>query len=377
MKYLLFALIGIVVLAGGFFFFHFQGNPGEEEPLFPQKEESMPGESIETGASKKEVLEQEESSASESAPAISQVEEATEEVVQKDFRMAFVLLIRSSSDATPGRINKINEIKNAFPNSFKTATRNLATMDTSSDIVIMTVDSGPDITSFLFDWGKYPQKFYEDHEDNFDFISFYTAFKDQQSQAHLPVSNAIKGIGNVNLMNSARGYGSGGRLKGLNFMGDITIFERLQLLTIEHSLNALKHETGHQWCCYIMDSREENGNVPLIQEYSHWNFFLDLKSINDGYIDPLGGTDWIEVEKNKFKVSDRLRYIEARYSPLTLYLMGLLSAEDVPPIPLIRPFDSVIEKSTYPPNEVDGIKEFVSMEDIIAREGKWRCCFSP
>ena len=79
-----------------------------------------------------------------------------------------------------------------------------------------------------------------------------------------------------------------------------------------------------------------------------------------------------EITTNKFEQQKNAK-VEKRYSPLTLYLMGLLPPEAVPSIPLIRPFDTTIEKlpSFSVPTVIEGTRIFISMQDIIGREGKW------
>ncbi len=281
---------------------------------------------------------------------------------QTSYKMGFIFLAKAPSDITPEKLEALNKVKTASASSFKTATRNLADMDTLDEIFVY-ID--PEFDERNFAWSKYAKQFYETRTDEFDFISIYTAFPVDSSilpPQHLIVSNKIRGIGRGIFDDTAQ-YGSRGKLKGINFLSEIQTIPQRQL-------GGFLHETGHQWCCYVGDTREQGGELELIQQSIHYNMFLNIPEVNDGYSDPDGGSGkWVETSPNNWTLEPTPD--ELRYSPLTLYFMGLLAPDKVPPIPIIEPFDPAIKRSLIIPPPIAGTKKTIFIDDVIKKAGKW------
>ena len=238
----------------------------------------------------------------------------------KHFKMAFVLVAPSANDVTPERLNKLEAIKNEFSRAFAEATRNLASMDTSDDITVILAQ---DIN--VFDINK---KFYEIHDDIYDFISIYYAPLPNLSasiQGHAPLVQNIKGIGSPLLDNSNR-YWTSGKLKGHNIMGSIDMY-RLDASSLPLAMNGLLHETGHQWCCYVGDNfaRGEGGaKLEILWQGIH--LYVGLQT-PDEEGDAMKAGHWVPNNDGTYK--NRTPGVgPTKYHPFVLYFMGLLPKEE-------------------------------------------------
>lgn len=277
----------------------------------------------------------------------------------KHFKMAFILVAQTASDVTSERLNKLSWIKNEFSKAFSLATRNLASIDTADDIAIIS-PQGDDENE---EYRNIYKKFYETHEDIYDFISiFYVpplSFH-ASGQLHGHVVQNIKGIGLRLWDNSSGSYSSRGKLKGINIMGSIDMYR-----VDEAVINGLLHETGHQWCCYVGDNfagGEGGAKLEIIWENVH--FYAGLHTPNEEG-DALNANHWVSNNDGTYKckgspgngrppgkpllqsmlissmISDNANQYEAiddddtnesdvtdivssRYHPFLLYFMGLL-----------------------------------------------------
>ncbi len=193
----------------------------------------------------------------------------------KDYKMAFILLVRSSEDANQDVLNQLSAIKNEFPVYFSEATAHKTQMDVASDTYIMYAKD-----SMLYANNVIPsevtKEFYKEHNDVYDFLSIYTTFQSEQSSSHSLVVQNIQGIGSP-LWDYSNTYGSKGKLKGVNFLRSVSqnfLIDDTSDLTI--AMNILLHETGHQWCCYIGDNFGEGQRLEIKQQGIH--FYRGLQS---------------------------------------------------------------------------------------------------
>ena len=93
-------------------------------------------------------------------------------------------------------------------------------------------------------------------------------------------------------------------------------------------LGILAQETAHRWGATIRFQSEELKDVSeaLLGSPFHWSFLLDTSA------SPLGGNAWVALGDGLFRAEP----VDALlFSPLDLYLMGLLNAEEVGPIRLL------------------------------------------
>jgi subtilase family serine protease/flagellar hook assembly protein FlgD/fibronectin type 3 domain-containing protein len=213
------------------------------------------------------------------------------------------------------------------------------------------------------------RRFYETHGDNYDFLVVFTNFEFSTPGLLAffnPVRNDVSGIG---LPPVDRGslYGSPGRLKGYVDMAAVDRYRQLPQ-SLEpgtrgflQTLGVLSHEVGHQW---LARPRYRNGSGQLSGDLlgragSHWSYLLD----SDASV--MHGSDWVANGNGTFTAA---RTWDG-YSPLDLYLMGLLDPARVSPFTLLRnpavdPTGVPVEGAT-----VSAVPEAVTVDQVIAAEG--------
>lgn len=294
----------------------------------------------------------------------------------KNYKMAFILLAQNADEITAefleqtpeNRLERLTTIKDGFSQHFAKATRYLASMDTSNDIFIIV---GGDVPMryhegrHLPDYEKVTKKFYETHDDIYDFISVYTTWTIPEWMSHAPITRNINGIGwLVPLYNGSDAYGSRGKLKGINKMGLIARVDIDTDGTEIGGVNGLLHETGHQWCCFVGDNfaQEQDGaELEIIQQGMH--FYGGLQSPCENQT-PMGSRNWVSNNDGTFGTFSKGRIREC-YHPFQLYFMGLLPKEEYSTKHPV--YDLRLGRS-----EAVLYKQ-VSVDDIIAIEGERQC----
>ena len=203
------------------------------------------------------------------------------------------------------------------------------------------------------------KRFYNNFNDDYDFLSFYTAFPTNQqpsTRSHGIISNNIKGI-NLTIRDFSNDYGSKGRLKGINFMQSIDEYDIQDPLLF----SSLLHETGHQWSVYIGYHADGN-KLNVTKDGMHWS----EETSTDW--DPMGGVRYKDNGDGTFtKLSHSSGEPWQYYCPQSLYLMGLLPPNEVPDLMVVTPQDPVCfnNKEICP-----GTARYVSVKDIITVEGE-------
>ena len=199
------------------------------------------------------------------------------------------------------------------------------------------------------------QKFYSVMPDSFDFAMVTPGMMMLRNDyaENVPynvlVTNSVENIGMNMVDNSAR-FGSGGGLKSTIYhsFGSIDIFD---------------HEVGHTWGMAIGQS------LGLIQEdwdvdQGHWNdlsdiqgqmgaYFFDDDSPAIGHFAYNGDETWRLIANTDVEP----------YSPLELYVMGLIPPEQVPPIHILSSPD------TGDLARITATYRTVTIEQIMAAEG--------
>ena len=228
------------------------------------------------------------------------------------------------------------------------------------------------------------REFYRTHSDDFDSLILFTNFESNLDFVGvlafaINVQNDVLGIGNPNRseifpqFDHTSEYGSQGRLRSFLTMKNLKVWEDDPLENTfgpaTSTLSVLTHEFGHTWLAFI------DPPVLLTRDRAHWNFFLHTSG------SLLGGNDIQDNGDGSF-ITLAPKNI---YSPLDLYLMGLLKPEDVPPTFLVTdphdldlppPYDqqtitSDQLQSIYSLGDVGfrGDRQEVRIEDIIAVNG--------
>ena len=228
------------------------------------------------------------------------------------------------------------------------------------------------------------REFYRTHGDDFDSLVLFTNFESNLDLVGvlafaINVQNDVLGIGNPNRseifpqFDHTSEYGSQGRLRSFLTMKNLKVWEDDPLENTfgpaTSTLSVLAHEFGHTWLAFI------DPPVLLTRDRAHWNFFLHTSG------SLLGGNDIQDNGDGSF-ITLAPKDI---FSPLDLYLMGLLKPEDVPPTFLVTdphdldlppPYDQQTItadqlQSVYSLGDVGfrGDKQEVRIEDIIAVNG--------
>jgi flagellar hook assembly protein FlgD/Tol biopolymer transport system component/fibronectin type 3 domain-containing protein len=211
------------------------------------------------------------------------------------------------------------------------------------------------------------KEFFRLHKDEYDSIVIFTNFDyamkpDGRIAFYQSVKNDVRGIG-LELFDNSLQYGSNSKLQGTIDMGNVLKLASAPLdRGLDFSVDTLIHETLHRWAAYAK-FKDWNGTVSdalLGQEKAHWSFLLDSAGST------LYGNKWKVNGDGTFTSTAVRKY----YSPLDLYLMGMIDKSKVPPTLLID--NSAIDPAKMPEigDTISGTARYVSINDIIAVEGE-------
>jgi flagellar hook assembly protein FlgD/fibronectin type 3 domain-containing protein len=211
------------------------------------------------------------------------------------------------------------------------------------------------------------QEFYKTHKDEYDFLIIFTDFdfKMPESEAaafYLQIKNDVQGIG-LELFDNSTLYGSAGKLQGTVDMGNLAnnVADPLDP-RFEHTLGLLNHEVLHRWGAFLKltDASGTSGNALLGKDGDHWNYLLDTRgSLHYG-------SRWQDNGDGTFTAVETRTY----FSPLDLYLMGMLDKSEVPPMLLIENSDLDQTKIHIVGQTISGTPRTVTIEEIIAANGE-------
>jgi hypothetical protein len=185
---------------------------------------------------------------------------------------------------------------------------------------------------------------------------------------YIPIANDIVGIGYA-YTNGVELFDDDPEtsLEGIVFLNDLPYWERYR----DEFRTAFLHEIGHRWGARVGALRRGKEVTLTGREGGHWSYFLDSEG------SPLEGNRF-EFDRPNVTATPLLRL---SYSPLDLYLMGLLEPSAVGIIRLLAN-GSAEERDCLgyevtrasPPqtcrsNELSGDWLELSIYDVIAREG--------
>jgi hypothetical protein len=245
--------------------------------------------------------------------------------------------------------------------------------------------------------------------DRFDFLAYYSDFRidtqEASSPSDGPFGGSVTGIGVTRHDQSKRALesrGSQGKFQlgflqpvyvGSNEMQeqppegapvgsshDITFYIR-QLavaspdrkpLPYNYAVAHLGHEVGHRWSAYV--SAKVNGERIPLGPWPHWDRGLHA-AVAFPYQRPteastMGGGVWQDNFDGTYTQLHDGYFVPATgYSHLDLYLMGLISAAEVPDFFLLKNLVAIRKDANeHPVFKADRTK--VTIEDVIAAEGK-------
>ncbi|MFZ3137175.1 MAG: FG-GAP-like repeat-containing protein [Thermodesulfovibrionales bacterium] len=211
------------------------------------------------------------------------------------------------------------------------------------------------------------KEFLKNHSDQYDFFVIFSNFDfsmpDTSAKAfYLEVKNDTQGIGK-SIVDNSTSFGSIGKLQGTIDMGN---FYNLTTNPVdpkfEETISILAHEQLHRWGASVKfkDASGNTSTALLGKDGSHWSFLLD----SDGSV--MYGNDWKDNGNETFTSVSASKY----YSPLDLYLMGMIDKSKVPPMLLIE--NTSVDPTRLPAvgATISGTAHSVTIDDIIGAEGQ-------
>ena len=233
------------------------------------------------------------------------------------------------------------------------------------------------------------QKFYLNHDDAYDFLVIFHNYELPIETGafafYLPIRNFVQGIGpfpsilsEFNITDFGAFVGSPQRLQGLMFMGLLDNYpdnpndriDREFGLGVNTPLTVLHHEAGHRFLAnvFFIDPRTKQFSAELLgRQFSHWSYYFNSEA------SLLEGNRIMDRGSGPFQF-ETIETTEA-YSPLDLYLWGLLPPEQVPPSFLVRD-PSIADNLFTPAHEplagifFDGERVDVTLDMIREAHGR-------
>ena len=284
------------------------------------------------------------------------------------------------TDLTPGttyhyRITSTNVYgfsSSSEDNSFATKTFMATTLGDYGNVTVMEAigdydAKNPDGSLNAMPRQEISKEFLRTHPDEYDFLIIFSNFDfpmpDASAQAfYLEVKNDVQGIGKQLFDNSVL-FGSNGKLQGTIDMGNVISHATNPAdPNFEKTVITVSHELMHRWGAAVrfLDTNQTVSTALLGKDGTHWSFLLD----SDGSV--LYGNDWKDNGDGTFTSMTANKY----YSPLDLYLMGMIDASRVSPMLLIE--NQAIDPARMPEigATISGTARAIAISDIIAAEGE-------
>jgi hypothetical protein len=211
--------------------------------------------------------------------------------------------------------------------------------------------------------------------DRVRLLLVFSAFRDGgESLFYLPLANDVQGLGEgtpANIFDDTPDL----ILDGFAWLGNLSALEEAAPYDA-YVKEAFIHEIAHRWGAYakIADPALPS-DVLRGRQSMHWSFLADTEG------SPMEGNAWSKRQDGMYVTMFDTPPVFS-FSPLDLYLMGVLAPEEVPPFRLITrfsvisPADTVVDKDTAPARRsgkqvvVDAITTAdITIEDVIAGSG--------
>jgi len=189
----------------------------------------------------------------------------------------------------------------------------------------------------------------------------YTMPESGANGFYLEVKNDTQGI-NQTIFDYSGLFSSAGKLQGTIDLGNVSELAASPYgPKLDQTVTILNHEIGHRWGSHVRFKNPDGSlNTALLgKDDSHWSYLLDTQ----GSI--MYGNGWKDNGNGTFTSTSKM----SGYSPLDLYLMGMISKDQVQPMLLID--NPAIDKTQLPllGATVSGTAKTVTIDDIIAAEG--------
>lgn len=194
-------------------------------------------------------------------------------------------------------------------------------------------DQAADGSRRTMDVAAVARAFYRTHGDDYDQLAIYAASgvntwlgSATALAASYVVRNPTAGIG-LDTFDLGREFGSAFRLECALVMNGLHRYENDPHAPIGVDqftpMDFLAHEMGHRWLSYIwVDSAGTPSDALLGRSRAHWSFLADVDA------SVMEGCSWAVIEPDSFRTDS----VTTGFGALDLYLMGLASKAETPPI---------------------------------------------
>jgi len=223
----------------------------------------------------------------------------------------------------------------------------------------------PDDKTYDYNYSKIKEAFYDINLDIYDFL-IVASFGVNLNANNNMMFKADKGTGPIpDEMNE-----SSSRLRGIVKIDLYGVYGINNQKPDEYFLKTvIPHEIGHNWCCFAQGFYPDDLNRQLP---GHWVSNIDLFDSNPNNVDILGFNQWI-TSNDKLQCLD-INNIDNEYiifSDMTLYLMGLISPEEVPVMKIYEfQEESVFGPYCDYPNLNHTRTRELSIEQLISANGE-------
>ena len=222
------------------------------------------------------------------------------------------------------------------------------------------------VADFPLKLSDYTKRFYEHFDDAFDFLivlpnlyRFESLGIKGDNPPYAPVSNNVRGIG-LESFNQSRAGGSAGKLQGLVRLAHYGNLDKTIWTT-------LLHELMHRWGDFIVSPSTAHYSFSSANGMLGGFDIADLVDLGDGRF---------TVRNGRWSGGGSWGYTD-RYSPIELYVAGLIPAEEVPDLWVAEDVDWIRDQDgrlalaeerylIFKPGKV----RTLTIEDIIAEHGR-------
>jgi subtilase family serine protease/flagellar hook assembly protein FlgD len=208
------------------------------------------------------------------------------------------------------------------------------------------------------------REFYRHHADRYDFIVVFSKFEFDTGDAqafYIGVRNDVRGLG-IPVFDNSSYFGSNAKLQGYI---DMAALSRYRLnpgdSRFEEVMRTLSHEFLHRWAAkvHFIDGNGQPSGALLGRDNAHWSFLLDT----GGSVEY--GNRWVDNGNGTFTSLPDRQF----FSPLDLYLMGMLRRQEVPPSFYIHAPDVLAHRLPEAGVTISGQRRDVTIDQVIAAEG--------
>ena len=219
------------------------------------------------------------------------------------------------------------------------------------------------------------QKFYQTHEDAYDYLVFLNAVGvpagDGVVAYEVTVRNNRTGYGDQ-IVDAGADFGSKRRLQAVMNMGPLYQYPEdpasvvsARGTTGDTGVTVLAHEAGHLFLAFVSvrDDDDPEARPMLGRALAHWAFnFNSEASVLEGN----------RIQDNGQSLSRRFETVATvqGYAPLDQYLMGFRAPEEVPPTFVVEQATVTASRAPQVGVTFNGQRRNVTVDDIIAVEGR-------